>query len=67
MEINIDDYDVDAIRNVLEDYYGIAMNTVSPFAMVDLIDLNNKSDYEIIRMAINIGLDLDNYYVGRKY
>ena len=48
MEINMDDYDIEAIRSDLEDYYGTAMTNVSPFAMVDLIDLSTKSDYEII-------------------
>ena len=67
MEINMDDYDIEAIRSDLEDYYGTAMTNVSPFAMVDLIDLTKKSDYEIIVMAINMGINLDNYYIGRRY
>ena len=61
MEINIDDYDINALRNELEDYYGTAMINASPFATVDLINLDNKSDYEILVMAINIGINIDNY------
>ena len=67
MEINMNDYDIDAIRNDLENYYGTAYVNVSPVAMVDLINLDNKSDYEIICMAINMGINLDNYYVGKRY
>ena len=67
MEIDINDYDIDAIRSDLEDYYGTAMVNASPFAMVDLINLSNKSDYEIITMAINIGINIDNYYIGKRY
>ena len=64
MEIDMDDYDIDAIRDYLEDYYGTAMTNVSPFAMVDLIDLSNKSDYEILVMAINLGININNFYKG---
>ena len=67
MEIDMDDYDIGAIRADLEDYYGTAMVNASPFAMVDLINLDNKSDYEIICMAINMGMNLDNYYIGKRY
>ena len=67
MEINIDDYDINRIRAYLEDYYGTAMMNTSSFAMVDLIDLSKKSDYEILVMAVNMGINLDNYYVGRRY
>lgn len=67
MEIDINDYDVNAIRSDLEDYYGTAMVNSSPFAMVDLINLDNKSDYEIIVMALNSGINLDNYYIGKRY
>lgn len=67
MEIDIDNYDVDAIRDILEDYYGTAMMNASPFAMVDLIDLSNKSDYEILCMAINMGIDIEEYQNGKGY
>ena len=67
MEINIDNYNVDAIRDVLEDYYGTAMITASPFAMVDLIDLSNKSDYEILCMAINMGINIEVFNKEKNY
>ena len=61
MEIDMDAYDIDAIRDYLEDYYGTAMMSVSPFAAVDLINLSNKSDYEILVMAINMGININNF------
>lgn len=67
MEINMDDYDISAIRDDLEDYYGTAMISVSPFATADLINLDSKSDYEIFCMAISMGIDLNHYYLGKRY
>ena len=66
MKINIDDYNIDGIREELYDYYGTA-RTVYPIAEADLIDLSNKSDYEILMIAINIGVDVDKYYFGKRY
>ena len=65
--MEIDNYDIDAIRADLEDYYGTGMINVSPFAMVDLINLDNKSDYEILSLAVSIGMNIDNYYIGKRY
>ena len=67
MGLDMENYNIDAIRRDLEDYYGTAMVNASPFAMVDLIDLNNKSDYEILSLALNVGIDINNYYIGKKY
>ena len=67
MEIDINDYDIEAIRNDLKDYYGTAMINASLLAMVDLINLENKSDYEILRMAVSVGININNYYIGKRY
>ena len=67
MEIDMSDYDIEAIRSDLEDYYGTAMTSASPYAMVDLIDLSNKTDYEILVLAANLGFNLDNYYIEKNY
>lgn len=67
MEIDINDYDIKAIRNDLKDYYGTAMINASLLAMVDLINLDNKSDYEILCMAVSVGINIDNYYIGKRY
>ena len=67
MEIDMNDYDIKAIRNDLKDYYGTAMINASLLAMVDLINLDNKSDYEILCMAVSVGINIDNYYIGKRY
>ena len=66
MGIDINDYDIDAIRNYLEDYFGTAIASF-PLAMADLIDLSNKSDYEIISIAINLGVNINNYLNNKRY
>ena len=63
MEIDMNDYDIEMIRSDLKDYYGTAMVNASPIAMVDLISLDNKSDYEILSLAVSIGMNIDNYYI----
>ena len=67
MEIDMNDYDIKAIRNDLKDYYGTAYINASQFAMVDLINLDNKSDYEILRIAVSVGININNYYIGKRY
>lgn len=66
MGINIDDYNIDAIREELYDYYGTARE-VLPYAEADLVDLDNKSDYEILVTAINIGINLDRHYIRKRH
>ena len=66
MEINLDDYDIDGIRCALEDYYGTAMTNGLPFATIDLINLDNKSDEEIMIEAINVGVNI-NYFLKEKF
>ena len=65
MEINLDNYDMDGIRGALEDYYGTAMTNGLPFAMVEIINLDNKSDEEIMIEAINVGVNI-NYFLKEK-
>ena len=76
MEIDMNDYDIDAIRGFFDDLrereinnYGTALSSF-PFAMADLVDVDskydvsNKSDYEVIVMAYNMEI-LDNFYIGK--
>ena len=54
--------DIEALRNDLMDYYGTA-STYNPNATMDLIEVENASLEELVRMAESIGLDLSNYEV----
>lgn len=56
--INID---VDSLRKDLFDYFGTAMCIASPLAMMELSKIQNASDEEIIRMAIDNNVDLNLY------
>ena len=79
MEIDISNYDVDAIRSYFndmkreqEDYYGTAMMNNMEFAMVDLInvssefDVTGRSDEQVVLMAYNMGI-LDDFRIGKRY
>ena len=49
-------YDIDELRERLIDYYGTAMYSGFPMAIIDLSRIENMSDEEIIREARKIGL-----------
>ena len=63
--MNIDDnIDIEEFRKDLIDYFGSAMFAVSPIAMIDLTKVENASDEELIRIALDNNFDLDNYING---
>ena len=66
METDIENYDIDAIRIFLEDYYGTAMTNASPFAMIDLNELDNKCDDEVLEIVRSMGI-ADRFYIGKRY
>ena len=49
------------LRKDLEDYYGTAMSSGFPMAMMELSKLKNVTDKEIEKMAKKEGLDLLKY------
>ena len=53
--------DVDRLRDDLEDYYGTAMNNASQIAVMTLSQVERASDSELIKMAEEMGVDLDKY------
>lgn len=56
-EISID---IDALRRDLIDYFGSA-TPMNQFAFVDVIEIENASDYEIVQIALKNGFDLEDY------
>ena len=66
MNIDIDEVDVERLRQDLIDYFGCAMFTISPVAMVDLTKVETASDEELIRIALANKFDLSNYIYQRK-
>jgi hypothetical protein len=61
MQINIDNIDVDKIRQELINYYTFAIFKVSPIAMTDLSIVETASDEEILKIAVKNNLDLNSF------
>ena len=53
--------DVKRLRRDLKDYYGTAMFSASPMAVLDLSRIQRASDQEIVEEAQRLGLDLTDY------
>lgn len=50
--------DVDALRSHMEDYYGTAMMSGFPAALLDLADIDSMDGEELCRYAEEQGIDL---------
>lgn len=53
--------DISKLRNDLEDYYGTAMFSGMPMAVVELTQAQTASPRELVDMAQQAGFDLDRY------
>lgn len=56
MNINIEE-----LRKDLMDYFGTAMTSGFPMAMVDLMKIERASATELIRIAKENGIDIEKY------
>ena len=61
MNINIEDLDIERLRQDLIDYFTSAMFFASPVALVDLTEVENANDEKLIQIAINNNFNLNNY------
>ena len=61
MNINIEDIDVDKLRKDLIEHFTASMFIVSPVALMDLTQVENASDEEVIKIAIDNKFNLNNY------
>ena len=57
------DIDTDRLRRDLMNYFGAAMS-VFTVAMMDVIDIENASEEELIRIAIRNGFNLEDYEIN---
>lgn len=55
--------DIDALRDDLEDYYGTAMFSGFPMAVMDLNEISRMSEEELIALARKNRMDLRKYMV----
>ncbi len=53
--------DISKLRDDLEDYYGSAMFSGLPMAVVELTQAQTASPQELVDMAQRAGFDLDRY------
>ena len=53
--------DIEALRDDLIEYFGTAMMSGFPMAIMDLSDVENASDLKLIMLAEKAGFDLNNY------
>ena len=50
----------DDLKNKLKDYYGTAMYSGNPMAVIELSKVETASDYEFERLAKQAGIDTNN-------
>ena len=55
--------DISALRQDLEDYYGTAMCSGFPMAVVELTQVENASPQELVELSQRAGFDLCRYEV----
>ncbi len=55
------DIDIERLRHDLKDYYGTAMFSGNPMALMDVSKTEKAGEQELIRMAREAGLDLELY------
>ena len=53
--------DIDKLRDDLEDYFGTAMFSGNPQAMMDLEKVKRASSQDLISFAQRCGFDINNY------
>ena len=54
-------FDIERLREDLKDYYGTAIFSGFPMAMVEVDEISRASDEELLRMAEKNGMDLKRY------
>ena len=60
-------YDYKNLQNALTDYFGTAMASGNPAAMIDLIQVQQSTNEELLRTAQQNGFDLSRYTKNADY
>lgn len=61
MNIDINDIDIEQLRKDLIEYFTSAMFMVSPIALMDLTEVENATDEQVIKIALDNKFDLRKY------
>ena len=56
------EFDLESLRDDMRDYYGAAMASGFPMAVMDLAKVENASPQELIDLAQQNGEDLSKYF-----
>lgn len=59
--MDIDDIDIERLREDLEEYFTSAMFMVSEFAMIDMVDVKTATPEELLEIANKNKFNLNNY------
>ena len=63
--MNIEDIDIERLRQDLLNHFTAAYFTVSPIALMDMTTVENASDEELIDIAIRNKFDLERYVIHK--
>lgn len=58
--------DIDSLRKYLIDYFGSAFNSGNYFAINELTKVENAKDEEIIEIALNNNILIDDFIIQKK-
>ena len=58
--------DIDKLRQDLIDYFGTAMNIVSPLAIISLEKVETANEEEIIKIALENNFNLNEYLRNKR-
>lgn len=57
-------YNINKLRRDLMDYFGTAMHSGFPMAVIDLSEIENMTDEEILKFAAKNGINIEKYNEG---
>lgn len=64
-EIDINDLDIESLREDLTDYFGSAI-FINPYAKYDMLEVSTCNIIRLINIAIENNFDLNNYLNRKK-
>ena len=65
--MNTENIDIEALRQDIIDYYGTAAYGFYPAAYTDVASIENATDEEVVKKAMELHFDLNKYKMGRFY
>ena len=60
-QIDVENIDYDKLRETLKGYFESEQIYKNPFAVSDVLNIDNVSDYKLIYIALENGFDLEEF------